>query len=96
MFDCMNDIIAGFPTGLTPRAQALLFIFLRPKGLNVVSYVEFTAESKYDMLAKIKLERFSETSFFVTLPQNSISMHQQRCNVCIFAFILTYILLFYI
>ena len=38
-------------------------MFLRPKGLKVVSYVEFTAESKYDMLAKIKVERFSENPY---------------------------------
>ena len=53
----------------SPRAKALLFMFLRPKGLKIVSYVEFTAESKYDMLAKIEVECFSENPFFVTHPK---------------------------
>ena len=53
-------------TSYSPRALALLFMSLKPKSLKVVSYGEFTAESKYDMLAKIKAERFSEIQFFVT------------------------------
>ena len=53
----------------SPRALALLFMFLRLKSLKVVSYVELTAKSKCDMQKKIKLECFSENPYFVTHPQ---------------------------
>ena len=44
----------------SPRARARLLMFLRQKSSKVVSYVEFTAESKYCMLTKNKLDCCSE------------------------------------
>ena len=54
-----------FKDRISPRASTLLFMFLRPKGLRVVSYVEFTGESKNHTLTKINSDIFSEIELFV-------------------------------
>ena len=43
-----------------PRAGALLFYISRPKGLMVVSNLEFSADFENPFLKKILLERFSQ------------------------------------
>ena len=54
----------------SPRAEGVLFTFLRPKGLMVVSKAKFYAEFRNSFFIKIPSPRFSQINFEVRYPYN--------------------------
>ena len=67
-------MITGFGYN-SPRAQTLLFMFLRPQGLMIVSIVEMSQEFKNPLLTKICPDVFLQFDFKVGYRQCHFGAH---------------------